>query len=1146
MQADYRSLKIGAIASASQSSGTATKYNWSVAKAQENLSLLTARHESGGLCYMIMENYTTAQEKKLYPTTFDKSSDGAITVERDAPTAYAKFEQYVSSGQGASSATGQKAHLATSFIDLDSKLLSLEKFEKSLIKELQRPGINHMGSRKTALDLRFPEGFLWGKDNAYRDAAIYYRSYPKETRLQALKDMRESVLINYIEPNVMAEILRSNRAVRSAYQMSEYEGSLDSFSSNEGVNLLPNNAYATFKVTFIDQKGNKVENLPYVASVKGAINYREAYDRTNRGKEPGNFPSGATLFEGDIDAKGGKHELLRYKINDEVPHRGTFRVQVIVPDLDAQSPWTATRLKAYGGTPQGPNDRTGSIMSAKAGMILTNQVFSFTGQGTSHEVRVPVYMEPIPMHLILTDKGHLVSKWSTISETSKLPNHQKVKLRLKISRLKQTTLWEQADRNADGVITQDEYQSTAGEAARAALDFDDKIPVRLIDLEFRPSNNNVWMSARDTVTAATDLSGTATVTLSPGEYTAYIISQTDTGDRSENKIGTFVVPAGVFYRDTTENDTTPIGAAGAKMIEATSTIVDYNLRNPIPRLPTGKKAETDTIYAIKSLTAIDKGWPNAAGTQSNDEAFDYFEVLLPPLPAEVEIGEAMEDIVVEEPEEPSIKFNETIEITQESTGSVVLGIEPTPAGTKWKVSRIAVERGTTPTVQYLMDYDLNQPLDAGGRHKYAIAEIGYKRASNLASAEDILVFYPVGTEDIVAYPTESVSVQTPPEQFTWSIETVEQEAPTTQNTTNQQTVSNALPAPILSEPPATPNVPNNSVLSPVSNLVPPAENWVDPVVINAVLEAENEGDAITANMLTSQSIIDAYRTGTLTYQQAYQQLSQGHGWSNLDITESLDTTSAVFTGNGPTAVEMLAQNNSPVNFAVSNPIYPVAQNTPNAVTIDMQTTQGIINSYNAGEMTYAEAYGALSARGWSNLDITETLNTTSAVSTTSNNASDGLPSSIANQNNTPNAVTIDMQSTQAIANAYAAGNITYGQAASQLQSNHGWSSTDVSNTLNSLTSAHNAAIASAQAAANEAARFQRISNAQSAASTPAVPDFIAEIQARAAAMAAQSAASTPAPTSTPTYTPPTPSGPPSNAHMNYVRTAIAEGRRFSL
>ena len=1058
MQADYRSLKMGAIASASQSSGTARNYNWSVAKYQENLSLLSARHEGGGLCYMIMENYTTAQEKKLYPTAFDKSSDGTTTVERDAPSAYAKFEQYVSSGQGAPSATGQKAHLATSFQDLDSKLLSLEKFEKSLIKEIQRPGVNHMGARKTALDLRFPDGFLWGKDNAYRDAAIYYRSYPKEMRLQALKDMRESVLINYMEPTVMAEIVRSNRAVRSAYQMSEYEGSLDSFSSNEGVNLLPNNAYATFKVTFVDQKGNKVENLPYVASVKGAINYREAYDRTNRGKEPGNFPSGATLFETNMDAKNGKHELLRYKINDEVPHRGTFRVQVIVPDLDAQSPWAATRLKAYGGTPQGPNDRSGSIMSAKAGMILTNQVFSFTGLGTSHEVRVPVYMEPIPMHLVMTENGQIVSKWSTISETSKLPNHQKVKLRLKISRLKQTRLWEQADRNADGVITQDEYQSTAGEAARAALDFDDKIPVRLIDLEFRPSNNNVWMSARNTVIAATDLSGTATATLSPGEYTAYIISQTDTGDRSENKIGTFVVPAGVFYRDTTENDTTPIGAAGAKMIEATSTIVDYNLRNPIPRLPTGKKAETDTIYAIKSLTAIDKGWPNAAGTQSNDEAFDYFEVLLPPLPAEVEIGEAMEDIVVEEPEEPSIKFNETIEITQESTGSVVLGIEPTPAGTKWKVSRIAVERGTTPTVQYLMDYDLNQPLDAGGRHKYAIAEIGYKRANNLASAEDILVFYPVGTEDIVAYPTESVSVQTPPEQFTWSIEAIEEEVASVQETVNTPPVSNALPAPIL--PPPANNIP------------------LDPGLQSAINQQAN-------NIPLDPGLQEAVQL-----QQQLQALANRNRESN----------------NLP----------QPGNNNFIGPILPPPANN---IPID----PGLQRAINQQANEYL-----------TNIPGGEGIPVMSQ-----NNNSDGLPASI--QNNTPTASEVYAMDFQAILNNYAAGNMTYQNAYEALR-NQGNSDLDITESLNPLANNHAAAVASAQAAANEADRFQRIANAQTAASSPQVPNFIAEIQARAAELAANP----PTPVSTPPYTPPTPVGPPSNAHMNYVRDAIASGRRFSL
>tara|TARA_B100001094_G_scaffold21762_1_gene18405 strand:+ start:29384 stop:32341 length:2958 start_codon:yes stop_codon:yes gene_type:complete len=775
MQADYRSLRLRALGSASNSGSGTANYNWSVAKYQENLSLLSARHESGGLCYIIVENYTTPQQKKLYPTTFDNSADGTNFVERDAKTAYAKFQQYSISGHGSGSSTGVKVQLATSFQDLDSILTSLESFEKPLIQELQRPGVNHMGSQKTALDLRFPEGFIWGKETAYRNAAIYYRSYPKEVRMQALKDMRESVLMDYIEPNVIAEILRANRVVRSAYQMSEYEGSLNNFSSNENETLLPNTPYSRFKITFIDQKGNKIENLPYAVSVKGAINLREAYDRTNAGKDPGNFPSGATLFENDIDSTDGQHQLFRYKINDEIPHRGTFRVQVLVPELHTQSAWSDARLKTYSNTSRGPNDRKGSISPPKSGQVLTNQVFSFTGMGTSHEVRVPIYLEPVPMHLVMNENGQVISKWSTLNKISDLPNHQTVRLRLKISRLKQTALWEQADRNSDGVITQEEYQSTAGEAAREALDFDDKIPVRLMNVEFRPSNENTWLSARDTITTATDLSGVASVVLPPGVYDAFIISQTETGEKTDNKIGTFSVPAGVFFRDTSERDTTPIGAAGVKMIDSSLTIVDYNLKNPIPRLPTGKSAETNTIYAIRSLTAIDKGWPNAAGTASNEEAFDYFEVLLPPLPAEVEIGEAMETIQVEKTTKPSISFNETIEITQESTGPVVLGIDPTPAGTKWKVSRIAVQRGTSPTVQYMGAYDLDSPLDIAGKQRFAVSEIGYKRAYNLTSAEDILVFYPVGNEDIVAYPTNSVEVLSSPEEFTAFIEDVEEE-----------------------------------------------------------------------------------------------------------------------------------------------------------------------------------------------------------------------------------------------------------------------------------------------------------------------------------------------------------------------------------
>lgn len=961
MQADYRSLRLRALGSASNSSSGTANYNWSVAKYQENLSLLSARHESGGLCYVVIENYATPQQKQLYPTTFDNSADGTSFVERDAKTAYAKFQQYSISGHGSASSEGVKVQLATSFQDLDSILTSLESFEKPLIQELQRPGVNHTGSQKTALDLRFPEGFIWGKETAYRNAAIYYRSYPKEVRMQALKDMRESVLMDYIEPNVIAEILRANRVVRSAYQMSEYEGSLNTFSSNENEALLPNTPYSRFKITFIDQKGNKIENLPYAVSVKGAINLREAYDRTNAGKSPGDFPSGATLFENDIDSTDGQHQLFRYKINDEIPHRGTFRVQVLVPELQAQSAWSNARLKTYGGSSRGPNDRNGSISPPKSGQVLTNQVFSFTGMGTSHEVRVPIYLEPVPMHLVMNENGQVISKWSTLNEISDLPNHQTVRLRLKISRLKQTALWGQADRNSDGVITQEEYQSTAGEAAREALDFDDKIPVRLMNVEFRPSNENTWLSARDTITTATDLSGVASVVLPPGVYDAFIISQTETGEKTDNKIGTFSVPAGVFFRDTSERDTTPIGAAGVKMIDSSLTIVDYNLKNPIPRLPTGKSAETNTIYAIRSLTAIDKGWPNAAGTASNEEAFDYFEVLLPPLPAEVEIGEAMEIIEVEETTKPSISFNETIEVTQESTGPVVLGIDPTPAGTKWKVSRIAVQRGTSPTVQYMGAYDLSSPLDIAGKQRFAVAEIGYKRANNLTSAEDILVFYPVGNEDIVAYPTESVSVQTPPEQFTWSIEAIEEEVASVQEAVQLQQQLQAL---------ANRNRESNNLPQPGNN------NFIGPILPPPAMSQNNNSDGLPAS---------------------------------------------------------------------------IQNNTPTASEVYAMEFEEILNNYAAGNMTYQNAYAALRNQGNSDLDITESLDP--------------------------------------------------------------------------LANNHAAAVASAQAAANEANRFQRTANAQTAASSPQVPNFIAEIQARAAELAANP----PTPVSTPPYTPPTPVGPTSIA-----------------
>lgn len=1098
MEADFRSLTLGKTQAGQVYTGQTASYNWNAVKENAGITLLSSRHPSGGMCYKIVEQYATAYERQIYPTSTYQAKDGNTEVERDATKAYAEFETLVSTGVGTPTEAGIYSFQATSFEDLDTKLSSGKTMSKDLVIELQRTGVSDTGVPKKTLDLRYPESaVMWDKSKLLEDASIYYRSYPKAVRIAALKDMRESILLPFMEPNVMAEIIRANRQIRAAYQQSEYEGSLNDFSSNSGTPLLPDSTYASFTVRFIDQRGDEVKNLPYIAAVRGAINFRESYLRTNAGKDPANFASGATLFEGSDEASEGVHKLYRYKINEEVPHRGSFKVQIILPEHDKTSPWANSRLKVYAGSPETVNDR-GSIIETKAGTVLTSQAFTFKGSGSRMEVQVPVYLEPIPNHLVMDENGNLVSKWSTITDVNKMPSHQKVRLKVKLSRLKHSLMWENADKNADGVISQDEYQSPEGEAARADMDLDSKIPVRDATLELRPSQDNAWLSARNTITSKTDLSGTATLTVPVGAYTLVMVSQDESGEPIENSLADIEVPAAVFFRNTSPHDTTPLGIVGATIKDSRATLTNFNLTTHIAPLPEGKSAEYGTVYAMKELPGIQNGWPSSLGTQTSESIFDSFEVLLAPLPSEIVLTGQYEDIEEQEVEEEALPFNASMTLTQANTGSIVTGIDQTPAGTKWKITRIAIRSDTEPMVTFANQYNPSQPVDAYGRNNYAEASILYQKAQTMAQGEEYIVFQPLEQGSIVAYPTEAVSISTPGStaEYTYDIEeipeVVEEEPPV------ENEPSNALPTP--TPPPRIPyggyyytiesmghlgigmnahkwevfsseagsqplitdlsltgyqsatveareyidslavtnasnnmseaaqlqqqlqalanrnnnvanNVPNNSMLQPVSNIVPPAENWVEPVVINAVLEAENQGDAITANMLTSQAIIDAYRAGTLDYQQAYQQLSQGHGWSNLDITESLDPTSAVFTGNGQTAAEMVAQNNN-------------------------------ANTYNS-----------------------------------TNNVSDGLPSTIVNQNNTvntPSATYINMMATGDIINNYGSGNLTYAQAAQQLQQGHGWSQTDVDNSLGPLYNNHQAAVAAAASAAAEANRFARL------------------------------------------------------------------------
>ena len=737
MEADFTSIMRGLAGS------TVGKYDWIFVKETQGITLLRSIHPNGGTCYKIVENYTMSYEKQIYPTDTNKAKDGNSEVELDAKTAFAQHQKAVTQGlSNSSSSQGLIPSRAVSFDDLDAKLSALPSFDIDLVKELQRIGVNDYGGKKTALDLRYPDSsFIIRKEKFLSDAVIYYNSYQKNTRIQALKDMRESLLADYMESNVMSDIIRANRALRIQYQQAEYEGSLNEFSKNADDGLLPDKPYASFTVRFIDQNGDEVTELPYTVSARGAINFRESVLKTSMGKNPAAFASGATLFESSDNSQGGKHYLYRYKVNDEVPHSGSFRIQILIPEFDKNSSWANPRLKAYGGTPSSVNDRS-SILNSKPGIILTSQAFRFRGMGTVHEILVPVYREPIPNHLVMTDDGRLVSKWSTIESIEKLPRHQKIILKTKISRLKHSTLWANADKNGDFVIDQEEYQSPEGEAARQDLNLEEKIPVRNMRVELRPHTENSWLSARSTLTDETDLSGTSSITVPVGSYTMVLVSQDENGVENETGIGEVSIPAGVFYRDTTINDTTPIGVVGATLSSNTRvTITNFKLTTQVPRIKSGMKAESGTVYAIKSLPGIETGWPNNAPTKTDESIFSEFEVLLPPLPGEIALEGSYEDLQEVETPQEVISFNQTLSLTQASSGSVVTGIDPTPAGTKWNITRIAVSK-TSPAVVFENTYEPSESRDQFDRENYGRANIIYQQTANMGNGDDYLVFYP--------------------------------------------------------------------------------------------------------------------------------------------------------------------------------------------------------------------------------------------------------------------------------------------------------------------------------------------------------------------------------------------------------------------
>ena len=962
---------LGKTGSYTSSSGT-NAYDWFPAKTDGALTLLQSPDPSGGTAFKIVKNHTTALEEQIFPTTQMPANDGNSTVERNIENAYAKFNDLISSSVGTAK-LDVRANLAQSFEDMDSKLLALSKFDKDLVLEIQRTGRNGYGGPKKTLNLDYPSGFLFPKDkeNRLRLARLAYASYPVARRLEVLRDLKDSTLMNFLDGQVISELRATNRELRIKYEDSLTDESLNEFASG-AQSLLPDEAYASFSVEFVDQNGQVIPDLPYIASIRGIVNFRESYLKTEGGNQPGMFASGITLFEPSDKATNGFHSLYRYKINEEIPLRGSFKAMIYIPEFETGSHWDNSRLKIYSGTPKGESDREASLIPPKAGTPILTQTFAVNGKKYDYKIRVPVYREPIPMHLVMNASGQLVSKWSTIENITDLPSHQKVRLKFKTSRLKQSELWEKADKNADYVIDQDEYSSPEGEAARNDINLEERTPMRGVDIELRPDASNTWASARTNISATTDLSGTATMTASIGRYEVFLISQDQSGQHSERKLATIEVPAGGYFRDTSSIDTTPIGAAGASMVErADTTLGNFHLKQQIPRLLDQKKPTFGTIYGIPELKGIEFGWPGAAGTETSDVAFDEFEAIMPPLPGEIHLEETYEDI--EQPEETGPQmpdFYQTLELTQEGNQAVVKGTT-TPSGTKWQITRVILDPTVTPQVMFANTYE---PSESPNQQNKAVADVNFTRRPSMQGGIEVFAFYPKTGDTIEVSPVKNTKIQNSGTGLEYT---------------------------------------------------------------HAIIDthATEESSAVTYDHLTTQAIIDAWSAGTLSYGQAANLLQTNHGWSSTDVADSLVQTSDAL---------------------------PIPSNTP---TIPSSVLTAKLNRFE-------------------NNDLPDSF----AVSTPAP-SSDGLPSSI-----TQNAVTQNMMSTTAIINAYSNGATTYSEAYSALESDHGWSYLDITETLDPLYNNHQAAVASAQQAANNASLFAMRAAQQ------------AEAQEQAQAQAAQASA----------------------------------------
>lgn len=679
------------------SAGADLLANANLLKSEGRVSLLAFATPSGAN-YVVVLDYGEPSYDIVFPSDANPAINPPSTkVAKSSEEAFAQFDNLIATyGSSPTDASGYDPSKASTFEELDKKLLSMAELPKDITIEMQRSGLTDIGQPKTALDLKFRSGLLsaivGANKEGLRMARLNFESFPMELRLRALQGMRSSLLAKYMTGEVVSSLIQTNRTKRELYRQN-----IDFYKNAPMPNVL--NSMATVSadpliavnVRFIDQHGNEVNGLPYEINVRGILNLKEAFEQTSGGANPGAFSSGSVLLEsgmsgmGDGDSVSGTlvenwkgrslhpskfyHLLYKYRTSgsDGMP-RGTVKISVTTSrNTNDTGDWGNNRLMVYDLPADASESRNGSPVAPVPKMLLYSHNYRLEADDSPERitVTVPVYIEPLPMHLIESPpgSGRVVSKWSIASDIGEIPSHQKVNVEFTVLRPEATGLWEEADAllpdtrdgYRDGMLQYDEFKSPQGRAAYR--DNSTKAsPVKGIRFVLVPDEGNAWTVSKEVRVMKPNFAGVMSAELTPGRYNlgmmveinsdgttgleqvtsesdgrwgfstqfSQLSSQLQSAVKqkygAENigrtsrfaprviNLGIVESPAAFYYRKISTKDTTPIGVVGVKMVR-TGSIADtgssrfrnHELKQQIPPLLAGKEPESGSIYDVMSV-----------------------------------------------------------------------------------------------------------------------------------------------------------------------------------------------------------------------------------------------------------------------------------------------------------------------------------------------------------------------------------------------------------------------------------------------------------------------------------------------------------------------------------------------------------------